>query len=254
MSVKLYALTCGYLTLPKHFMLEGTDGKLRVPVPSYLIRHRTGVALFDSGLHLATQQDPAKHVGESLAKYHSFDFSPGEDIGSRLRSIDVDPDDVTHVINSHLHFDHCGGNAQLPNARIVVQERELEVARRDGGERRGYLTNEFDTGQSFELTNGEYDVFGDRSVVCIPTYGHTPGHQSLRVRTELGGEFLLCGDACYLKESLDNLHLPGIIADPEAALAVFHQFRTLQRDGLRVMFGHDATFWAGVDQAPKRLG
>ena len=57
-----------------------------------------------------------------------------------------------------------------------------------------------------------------RTVVCIPTPGHTPGHHSLRVRTEFGGEFVLCGDACYLKHSLDHLALPGVIADRDAVL------------------------------------
>lgn len=254
MSVKLYAFTCGHLTIPRAFMLAGESGTIKVPVPSYLIVHAKGVALFDTGLHLDTQNNPTAHVGEGLAKYHQFDVHGGDEVAVKLASVGIDPAKVTHVINSHLHFDHCGGNAQLPNARIVVQRRELEVAQRPGSLRSGYVTAEFDTGQSFELADGEFDVFGDQSVVCIPTYGHTPGHQSLRVRTELGGEFILCGDACYLKESLDNLHLPGIIADPEAALAVFKQFRAFQREGASIMFGHDEVFWSGIVQAPKRLG
>lgn len=254
MPVKLYAFTCGYLTLPSWFMLDGESGKMRVPVPGYLIVHPKGIALFDTGLHLDTHNNPAEHVGENLANYHQFEVGADDAVSAHLRALQIDPGDVTHVINSHLHFDHCGGNGQLSNARVLVQKRELEVAQRPGSLGLGYVTSEFDTGQPFELTDGEHDVFGDQSVVCIPTYGHTPGHQSLRVQTELGGEVLLCGDACYLKQSLDNLHLPGIIADPEAALGVFQQFRQLQDQGVRIMFGHDPTFWGEVDQAPARLG
>lgn len=254
MTVKLYAFTCGHLRIPSHFMLADTSGTVRVPVPSYLIEHKNGLALFDTGLHTATLASPVEHVGEQLAKYHEFDFGPGQEIAARLRAVDVDPERITHVINSHLHFDHCGGNAQLPNADIVVQQAELDVARRAGSERRGYLTNEFDTGQPFLITNGEHDLFGDGSVVCIPTPGHTPGHQSLRVQTELGGEFVLCGDACYLRQSLEDLHLPGIIADPVAARKTLQHFAALQTQGLRIMFGHDLNFWSTVDQAPTRLG
>ncbi|PZQ60212.1 MAG: MBL fold metallo-hydrolase [Phenylobacterium zucineum] len=253
MSVQLHAFTCGWLTIPRAFMLDGEDGLIKVPVPSYLITHPKGRVLFDSGLHAATADDPVAHVGEMLARYHQFDFEAGQEIAGRLADFGVDPASIDIVINSHLHFDHCGGNAQLPNADILIQRRELEHARAVESTR-GYLQVEWDTGQKIRAVDGEYDVFGDGAVVCLPTYGHTPGHQSLRVRTEQGGEFVLCGDACYLKDSLEKLQLPGVIADKEAALAVFHRLRDMQARGVRIMFGHDPDFWTTVPQAPVRLG
>ena len=54
-------------------------------------------------------------------------------------------------------------------------------------------------------------------VVCVPTYGHTPGHQSLKVRLD-SGEVLLTGDACYLRKTLENLHLPRVVHDREQML------------------------------------
>lgn len=253
MTVQLYAFACGFLTIPRAFMLEGEHGLITVPVPSYLIVHPKGRVLFDSGLHAATQADPLAHVGEVLASFHTFDFHPGEEVGARLAAIDVAPERVDIVINSHFHFDHCGGNAQLANADILIQQREAEHAR--GVEStQGYLQGDWDTGQKLRLVDGEHDVFGDGSVVCLPTYGHTPGHQSLRVRTEAGGEFVLCGDACYLKESLETLRTPGVIADKAAALAVFHRLREMQSRGTKIMYGHDPDFWKSVPQAPIRLG
>jgi len=253
MSVQLHAFTCGFLTIPRAFMLDGEDGLIKVPVPSYLISHSKGRVLFDTGLHAATLDSPAAHVGEMLARYHEFDFQPGEEIAARLADFGVDPASIDIVINSHLHFDHCGGNAQLPNADILIQRRELEHARMVESTR-GYLLGDWDTGQKIRAVDGEHDIFGDGTVVCLPTYGHTPGHQSLRVRTELGGEFVLCGDACYLRDSLEQMRLPGIIADKEAALAVFHRLREMQARGVRIMYGHDPDFWTTVPQAPVRLG
>ena len=90
--------------------------------------------------------------------------------------------------------------------------------------------------------------------MCIPTPGHTPGHHSLRVRTEHGGEFVLCGDACYLKHSLDELALPGVIADRDAAMSTLLLFRSLQAAGATLMYGHDPDIWATVPQGPARLG
>jgi len=253
MSVQLHAFTCGWLTIPRAFMLDGEDGLIKVPIPSYLVTHPKGRVLFDTGLHAATLADPAAHVGEMLARYHQFDFQPGQEIAARLTAFGVDPASIDIAINSHLHFDHCGGNAQLPNADILIQRRELEHARAVQSTR-GYLQRDWDTGQKIRAVDGEHDIFGDGTVVCLPTYGHTPGHQSLRVRTETGGEFILCGDACYLKDSLEKLRLPGVIADKEAALAVFHRLREMQSRGVRIMYGHDPDFWTTVPQAPVRLG
>ncbi|MCA8904827.1 MAG: N-acyl homoserine lactonase family protein [Hyphomonas sp.] len=253
MAVELYAFTCGFLTLPRAFLLKGESGMITVPVPSYLIVHPKGRVLFDTGLHEKELDDPADYAGDVIARYHTFHFSAGEEIGARLRTIGVDPDGINIVVNSHLHFDHCGGNAQLPNADILIQRRELEHARATGSTN-GYLVTDWDTGQRFREVDGEHDIFGDGTVVCLPTYGHTPGHQSLRVQTELGGEYILCGDACYLKDSLEQMHAPGIIVDREAALAVFRKFRELQELGARIMFGHDPDFWKSIPQAPVRLG
>lgn len=253
MTVQLHAFTCGHLTIPLGFMLAGREGSIKVPVTSYLISHPRGRVVFDSGLHPNARYDPVAHIGELLARYHEFDYGAGEDIGARLESIDVDPASVTHVVNSHLHFDHCGGNLQLPDATAIFQRREWEAAQEAGVER-GYVRADFETGQPTELIDGERDLFGDGSVVCFPTHGHTPGHQSARVHTELGGEFVLCGDACYLRHSLEELALPGVIADPESALDSLRRLRQLRDAGARIMYGHDPEFWKTIPQAPVRLG
>jgi hypothetical protein len=57
-----------------------------------------------------------------------------------------------------------------------------------------------------------------------------------------------------LRESLQNMHAPGIIADREAVLEVFRRFREMEHRGARIMYGHDPDFWKDVPQAPVRLG
>ena len=54
MSLNVYALTCGWLTLPAALLLKGEKGSLTVPVPAYLIEHPKGRVVFDTGLHLET--------------------------------------------------------------------------------------------------------------------------------------------------------------------------------------------------------
>ena len=252
MTVELYAVTCGHLTIPSAFLLSKTKGWITVPVPAYVMVHPKGRVVFDSGMNLRTQTDALGYFGEEGLKYNQPIFEPGEEIAARLTALSIAAEDVTHLVNSHLHYDHAGGNAQLPNAEILLQHREWDHAMALPDNDIAYHKGDFDTGQRVRKLAGEHDLFGDGSIVCVPTYGHTPGHQSLRVQTARG-EFVLCGDACYLKQSLDNLHLPGVIADKEAALAVLHRFREMQARGAHIMFGHDPDFWRTVPQAPVRL-
>jgi len=256
MTPTIYAFTCGWLTLPKAVLLEGETGSLTVPVPAYLIEHPKGRVLFDSGLHTDTQADADRRLGR-LAQFHTVHFAAGEEIASRLRAIDVEPESIDLVINSHLHFDHCGGNEQLPNATLLVQRREWEAGHdAETIERVYYDPNDYDHGHRLRTIDGEHDVFGDASVVCIPTPGHTPGHQSLRVRTgsrDAGSgaqEVVLTGDACYLRRTLDNLHLPTIAYDREQMLDSLRRLRVLRDNGAMIITGHDPEMWKTVPQAP----
>jgi len=119
-SLELYAHTCGFLTIPRGFLLEAAEGWITVPIPSYLIVHPAGKVLFDSGLNIRTQTDPEPYIGRVGSKYATFHFRPGEEVAARLTAMSVAPEEITCIVNSHLHYDHCGGNVQLPNADVVV--------------------------------------------------------------------------------------------------------------------------------------
>src|SRR4051812_11647222 len=120
MAVRVHPFTCGWLTSSLANFIAGAEGSIRVPVPSYLIEHPRGSALFDSGLHPDIQHDPEGRIGW-LAKVFASEFAPGEEVSGRLASADISPASVGYLINSHLHFDHTGGNALIPNAQLVVQ-------------------------------------------------------------------------------------------------------------------------------------
>jgi glyoxylase-like metal-dependent hydrolase (beta-lactamase superfamily II) len=252
MAVTVYAFTCGWLTLPASLLLAGEEGNLTVPVPAYLIEHPRGRAVFDTGLHPDTQVDPDRRLGR-LAPFHTVAFSAGEEIAARLRAIEVAPESVDIIINSHLHFDHCGGNALLPNATLLIQHREWEAGHDpDLVERVYYAPHDYDLGQRVQTIDGEHDVFGDGSVTCLPTPGHTPGHQSLRIRTG-GGEVVMTGDACYLRRTLEQLHLPTVMFDREQMLASIRRLRALRDAGVMIITGHDPEMWRTIPQAPARL-
>ena len=250
MSVKLFAMTCGHLTGKLAYLMEGGEGEARLPVPSYLIEHPKGTAVFDTGMHPDCQRDPIARVGERIRGLFGFDYVPGEEVSGRLEAIGRDPARIDLIVSSHLHFDHVGGNALIPNATLVIQRREWEAGMQpELAPAHGYNPRDFDLGHKLLLVDGEHDLFGDGSVVCLPTHGHTPGHQSLRVRLA-SSDVVLTADACYFCQTLRERRLPKRVHDRAQMLASLDKLAQLEAQGARLIFGHDDTFWRGVPQAP----
>jgi glyoxylase-like metal-dependent hydrolase (beta-lactamase superfamily II) len=249
MSVKLYAFTSGTLTCEFSRLMEGGNGHITVPIPVFLVEHPKGRALFDTGLHPDCQHDPAGRLGTRLAALFRIGFYPGEEVSARLQAIDRDPAKIDLIINSHLHFDHVGGNALIPNATMLVQHREWDASVDPHiAARHGYNPRDFDLGHKLRLLDGEHDVFGDSSVICLPTHGHTAGHQSLKVRLD-GGDVVLAADACYFCQTLRERRLPRFVHDREAMLASLDRLAALEANGVRIFFGHDPDFWQTVPKA-----
>ena len=250
MGVKLYAMTCGHITGKLGYLMEGGEGEARLPIPAYLIEHAKGLALFDTGMHPDCQHDPIARVGERVKDLFRFHYTPGEEISARLAAIGRDPARIDLIINSHLHFDHVGGNALIPNATVIVQRREWAAGMDpDLAARRGFNRRDFDLGHNLRQVDGEHDVFGDGSVICLPTHGHTPGHQSLRLRLD-GGEVVLAADSCYFCQTLRERRLPMNVHDRAEMLASLVRLAALEAGGARSFFGHDDAFWQSVPQAP----
>jgi N-acyl homoserine lactone hydrolase len=248
-GIELHALTCGWLEASLALFVAGAKGRIRVPVPSYLIRHPRGAVVFDTGLHVATQGDPAARIGV-LARVFQVEFAPGQELTARLAALAVDPAEVRWLVSSHLHFDHVGGNAQLPDARWLLQRREWEAAQDPEWRSRAfYDPRDYDLGHDRVLANGEHDLFGDGSITCLPTFGHTPGHQSLRVRGARwrgaagGGDVVLTADACYLRRTLEDGVLPPNVHDADAMRASLARLRALRDAGAQLVFGHEPEGW-----------
>ena len=237
MTAQVRGFTCGWLATDMAGMLEGGDGRVRLPVVSYLVEHPKGSLVFDTGLHTDMRVDPVGRIG-GLAKLFDSELDAGTAVDERLDGLEVAPD---MIVCSHLHFDHCGGNGLLGDVPVLVQRTEWEAAH--GGDRSaGYRPVDFDTGQEVRLVDGEHDVFGDGSVVCIPTPGHTAGHQSLRVRTS-SREVVLTGDACYFRRSLEESLLPPFGHDHDEQLRSLDRLRALEAGGAHLVFGHEPAEW-----------
>jgi N-acyl homoserine lactone hydrolase len=145
------------------------------------------------------------------------------------------PGDIGLVINSHLHFDHCGQNAVFKHAAFYVQRAELDRARRESPQ----LSDWFDfMGARFELLDGDTEILPGLSVLATP--GHTVGHQSVLVKAADGTADLLTGDAVYTPRQYQDPQsddLPdGQASDVPAWRASVQRIKSARPD--RVQFCH----------------
>lgn len=194
-------------------------------------------------------EDAEAHLGY-LIRYFQPHLGTDDLVAKRLETLDIDVRDIDYLVTSHLHFDHAGGHAQFPNTPTIVQRREWEAGSDpDLIPKNGYLPDDYALGQDVILIDGEHDVFGDGSVVCIPTFGHTPGHQSLRVRLA-SGDVILAADACYFRRSLEALHLPKTGHDHVAMHDSLALLKAMAKRGTRIFYGHDPEFWQALPHAP----
>jgi len=179
-----------------------------------------------------------------------------------IRDAGFSPDDVDVVIDTHLHFDHAGGNTlrtedgaievAFPRARYVVQRGEWEFAHWNNERvRASYVPANFDP----VAEAGRYDfVEGEREIVpgvrVIPTPGHTPHHQSVLITSEGEGAIFLAD----LIPTAAHLPLPWIMGYDLEPLVTLETKRAIldraKREDWLLVFQHDAVVaWGRLDQA-----
>jgi N-acyl homoserine lactone hydrolase len=231
----IVALDCGRLRQQERTLLKGGSTEItEIPVPAWLVRHPAGDVVFDAGLHPAMVEPEA--LGP-MAKLFQAVIDDGCTVAAQLERHEVDAHGRFTVVVSHCHFDHVGGLVELPNAHIVVQADEWAAALA-AGQAGGYDSALIDLGHDVLTVRGKHDVFGDGTVVCIPTPGHTCGHQSLRVQTE-HGRTLLTADACYFTHTLDDGILPPFAFDFDSQGASLEWIRAERARGTTIVPGHD---------------
>ena len=102
------------------------------PVNAYLIDHRDGLVLFDTGPDRASVTDPAHFPGGMTKVLYDrlaqFEISPQETLSAGLDRLGYAISDVRTAVISHLHQDRFGGLAELGQAEIVVSQTDLRVA------------------------------------------------------------------------------------------------------------------------------
>jgi glyoxylase-like metal-dependent hydrolase (beta-lactamase superfamily II) len=196
------------------------------PINVYVIEHDHGLVLFDTGQDRRSVTDPAYFprglAGLAYARLARFEIAATDTLTAQLNAIGYDIADVTTVVISHLHQDHMGGLSELTHADIVVSKAELAEVNRPLSVFGGFLkrhillpglrwkpvTPEPSTDAAIAPFTAAHDLFGDGSLLLLPTPGHTPGSLSLLVRSD--PPMLLVGDLTYDVDVLARDGVPGV--------------------------------------------
>ncbi len=242
--MKMHALSCGRLRMKRriYFPDAPREETIDLPVASYLIRHGQAMVLFDTGCHPLAMRDPEARWG-SLAQALRPISDPADTLIESLRQVGVAPEDIDLVICSHLHPDHCGCNAFFTRASVICHVRELEAARAENAEQAGYLANDWDHPQTFDLVDGSRDLFDDGRLVIVPLPGHTPGTIGALVTLERSGAFLLASDAVSVRATLDREITPRNTWNADILHQSLAEIRRIEAKGASVICGHDEAQW-----------
>jgi N-acyl homoserine lactone hydrolase len=198
------------------------------PINAYVIEHRDGLVLFDTGQDRASVTDPDYFPGGITGALYNrlaqFEIGPEQTLSAGLDRLGYAAKDVSTAVVSHLHQDHIGGLGELGQAEIVVSKKEWGTLSSPLAEMQGLMRDHIDLpGLQWRQIEAEptadptlapfrscHDLFGDGSLVLLPTPGHTPGSMSLLVRRQGRPSLMMVGDLTYDAHLFACGHVPGV--------------------------------------------
>jgi N-acyl homoserine lactone hydrolase len=251
---RIILLTLGWEELPKSVSVYGAPAELRMrePVPGVLLECEGGWVLLDTGFNTALIRDPAlyRRFFPSV-EYVPVLPGPGEPLAEALDAVGVDIDAINAVALSHLHHDHAGAVKLFAGkAPVHAQRRELAYGMLNTPEPEKHAMARIDYDDpriDWRLADGEAQIAP--GVTAIPTYGHTPGHQSFMVELDAsvgGGGFVFAFDAADLTENIEHeLAIGGYVdIDPAETVEPIRRLKKLAAErGFELIPGHDPHVW-----------
>lgn len=225
------------------------DGRnrIRLAANSLLVRTAGKTILVETGN--GTKWDPKLR--------NIYGIQEGDPLQESLARVGVNRESVDMVINTHLHFDHCGGNTHVidgrdvpsfPNAQYVVQREELEHAMNPTErDRASYFPDRFvpvkEAGQ-WRLVDGDVEIVPGISVVRIP--GHNADIQAIKISSG-NRTVMYVADMLPTRHHLPLAWMPGYDLYPLQTLETKRKrIAEIVEQGWVVAFGHDPDFPAAT--------
>ncbi|WP_435414149.1 N-acyl homoserine lactonase family protein [Polaribacter aestuariivivens] len=189
----------------------------------YVIEHPKGNLMWDAGLP------------EQLVMPEPYDEPSGvyriqrpDSLVNQLKSIGFKIEDFKYFAMSHSHFDHTGHANYMKDATLLIQENEFNANLSDTLQQKNTALSAL---KNIKKINGDYDVFGDGTVVIKYMPGHTIGHQVLYVEVANSEKpILLTGDLYHFEENRSNKGVPSFNYDVAQTLESMNKFEAFAKE------------------------
>jgi glyoxylase-like metal-dependent hydrolase (beta-lactamase superfamily II) len=256
-GVRLYVLDGGVLESdPTRYRLTRQEVRAtQLAITAFLVVHPRGTLMWDTG---AVPDDAWTPTGQPVPR--RIFLSDGRErpvtvtrsIASQVIAAGVQPAQVTYLALSHAHWDHtANANAFASATWLTRQEERQAMLPATPPEVAEPSTFARLRSSRTTVVTGEHDVFGDGTVVLLPTPGHTRGHQALYVKLANTGGVVLAGDLYHYPEERTLNRLPTADLDVEQTRRSREWLEGyLMRSGARLWIQHDLTAAAGWKKSP----
>jgi N-acyl homoserine lactone hydrolase len=254
-SPRLYIFDCGLLTMSAPatfgFTKEEVGEKQPFAVPCYLVVHPKGTLMWDVGVIPDAQVNGSTQGISTVTRT----------LKSQMAEIGYTPADIKYLALSHMHSDHTANANDFAGSTWLVHQTERDAmfapppppgtGRGRGGPQATATYDKLKDSKTIILTEKDYDVFGDGTVVIMYAPGHTPGHQILFLKLKESGPILIAGDLYHLPQEITMHRFPTFEFDKEqSAVSRAKVDAFLKQSGARLWIEHDLPTFETLKKSP----
>ena len=215
MIYKIHHLHCGSFC-PACAPLFGQQGfRAHIPCHCLLLETFQGLVLIDSGLGQQDYQHMSQRLGTTVKLFGNIQNNPELSAVAQIKKLGFNPQDVQHILLSHLDFDHAGGISDFPQATVHVLSSEYDAARqlKSYKDKIRYRPVQFKQHQHwnfiepaagdtwFNLNQAKGLRLFQDDILMIPLLGHSTGHSGIALQYDQHW-LLYCGDAYFSHRQL----------------------------------------------------
>lgn len=266
----VHHLNCATMCPVAGFLLGGTGWRGRMVAHCLLVEtERDGLVLIDTGFG-TRDVEGTSGLSRRFRSLCGPALSYAETAVAQVQALGFSPQDVKHLVVTHLDLDHAGGLGDFPHARVHLHAREhaAAMARKHRMERERYLASHWAHGPKWEVYSEDGDTWRglpaitrlrglDADIGLVPMHGHTRGHSAVVVKSRDDRWLVHAGDAYFHRGALEaGARIPAgfrafekvtemVPAQRRASLAALRQLCASYTD-LDVFCAHDEREYAAL--------
>jgi N-acyl homoserine lactone hydrolase len=244
-KISLARLDCGSATIKNFDKFFSDRPGLYESAPRditdscYLIRHGDQQMIWDTGFP-ASWKGQTRDLGDLTVRIDKT-------LAEQLAQVGLKPADIDIVGISHMHSDHTGQAAEMPQAELLIGKADFDQTKGKDDPFGSWRSE----GAKVRAVTGDTDVFGDGTVVALHLPGHTPDHLALLVKLA-SGPVLLTGDLYHSRDAREKRGVPPFNTSREETLQSMDTFEKLAKDtGAKVVIQHEPRDIALLPAFPK---